>query len=429
MSNGHLGRKVSLIGVGYTPLGNVLTSPEVKDFSERELFSMACIEAMDDAGINAKQIDAYLVGMSGPNYDAKLKSGGTFFADWIGMRNKPMLFHDEGCGTSAFGMTTAVQMVASGVYDCVISAGVNICHSVPKPAYPPHIRSQMDYTSMWDAIWTGVDAAYMRPSYGGTSFLDATIMDYCKKYGYSFQDMEDGQIQYIMDKRKEALLNPKAILCTESFEAEAKKAGFDDVKKYLTNDRFDPYVSRYVRAKFSSLVCDGASAVIVCSSDIAKKISSRKPIEVIGIGSAHFLEKEMKECPIPGEAMMFKNAYAMAGITDPRREIDYMGLHDCPATSALTTAEAAGYYDGGETLRYMLEGKTTFDSDHPFNTSGGRTQAGHCRAPAFNIEVAEAVYQMRGENGDRQMANIPKTTVVAGGGSGVATSCVVLRNE
>ena len=53
MSNGKYGRSVSIIGVGVTKLGDVRTTPEIKDFSEKELYAAAAIEAMEDAGIDA----------------------------------------------------------------------------------------------------------------------------------------------------------------------------------------------------------------------------------------------------------------------------------------------------------------------------------------------------------------------------------------
>ena len=146
MANGKLARSVSIIGAGYTPLGNVSESPEMKDLTERELFAWASMEAMENGHVRAKDIDAYYVGVSGPNYDSRFKSAAPFFGDWIGMHDKPTLFHDEACGSSAFGLEQAVLAVASGKYDCVISGAVNINTSVPKGCYTlrPRAARQRD---------------------------------------------------------------------------------------------------------------------------------------------------------------------------------------------------------------------------------------------------------------------------------------------
>jgi acetyl-CoA C-acetyltransferase len=171
---------------------------------------------------------------------------------------------------------------------------------------------------------------------------------------------------------------------------------------------------------------DGASAVIVCETEKAKKLV-KKPIEVVGVSSATSPGKQFTELPLECDRRMFKEAYDMAGIKDPYHEVEYMGIHDCPATMIVLAAEAAGYFKPGETWKFMRDGRMNFDQDKPVSTSGGRTQSGHPRAPAFGIEVAEAVYQMRGENGVRQMIKSPKTSVVWGGGSGYSHSVCVLR--
>ena len=71
----HFGRSVSIIGVGYTKLGDVCSTLEILDFTEKELYAAASIEAMEDAGIDACDIDAFYVGMSGPGDKSKIKSG------------------------------------------------------------------------------------------------------------------------------------------------------------------------------------------------------------------------------------------------------------------------------------------------------------------------------------------------------------------
>ncbi len=61
---GELKRSVSIIGVGCTPFGNVLQTPQIKDLTERELFAWASLEAMEDAGLEAKDIDTFYIRLS-----------------------------------------------------------------------------------------------------------------------------------------------------------------------------------------------------------------------------------------------------------------------------------------------------------------------------------------------------------------------------
>ena len=426
MKSGRLGRSVSVIGAAYAPLGDVRVTPEIKNFSEREMYSLASLEAMEDAGIEAKDIDAYYVGMSGPNFYSKTKSAGPHFSEWVGMRGKPSLFHDEGCATSAVGLQMAVYAVAAGAHDCVLSAAVNINHSAPRYAYPPHIRGQLDNDTLWGAIYTGIDPAYEKPGTGGIGPLEAVLLQYCKKHGVSFKEIEESVVAYLQIQRKQALLNPKAAMVKESYEDEASRFGFTDVKKYLLSNTFNPLLGSLVRARFMGQVTDGASAVIVCATEKARQYT-KQPIEVAGIATSTALHKTFMDLPMACDTYMFDKAYSMAGITDPYAEVGYMGVHDCPATMIPPVCETAGYFKSGEAWKYLLEGRVGFDGEKPINTGGGRTQTGHPLSPAFVIEVTEAVMQMRGQGGARQMPNPPKTAAIWGGGSGFNMGVAVLR--
>jgi len=426
MKNGYMGRSVSIVGTAYTPLGNVRETPEIKDFTERELFSLACLDAMADGGIEAKDIDAYYVGMCGPNYYSRTMSAGPHFGEWIGMRGKPSIFHDEACATAAFGLQMAVMAVASGFYDCVLSAAVNINHTAPRHAYPPHIRGPLDNDMLWEAIFTSIDPAYEKPGTGGVGPLDALITGYCKKYGVSFKEMWEAAVSYILNQRKQALLNPKAKLATESYADEAQRFGFSDARDYLLSDTFNPLLGGVVRARFMGAVADGASAVIVCATDKARQLTTQ-PIEVAGIATASALHTTFMSVPTACDTYMFDEAYAMAGITDPYAEVDYMGVHDCPVTMIPPVCETAGYFKSGEAWKYLLEGRVGFDGDKPINTGGGRTQTGHPLAPAFVIEVTEAVMQMRGQGGARQIATPPRVSAIWGGGAGFNMGVAVLK--
>ena len=121
-----LARSVAIAGVGYTPMGNVQRHDEIRDFTERELFAMAAIEAMEDAGLEAREIDAFYVGQVASARFTNQMSGSTALADWIGMRNKPSISHDEACATSNIGLHLAVMAVASGAYDIVLTGGTNV---------------------------------------------------------------------------------------------------------------------------------------------------------------------------------------------------------------------------------------------------------------------------------------------------------------
>ena len=424
--SGYIGRSVSIIGVGVTKLGDVRTTPEIKDFSEKELYALAAIKAMEDAGIHACDIDAYYVGMSGPGDKSKIKSGAPHFSEWVGLRGKPTLFYDAGCGTTGVGLQMAVNAIACGSCDVVLSGGVNINSTAAFPSVPPHIRRVLPNDEFQAYINTGIDSNYEKIGEGGAAPIEAQAIDYLRKYGYTYADADEAQAIYAIKSREGALSNENAANAAMSFEEEAKQFGFDSAVDYLLSPRYNPVLGSFFRARFIGTACDGAAAIIVCATELAEKYT-KKAVEVAGIATASQLHKETRTVPDPMIHDMIQKAYDMAGITDPYNEIQYMGIHEVPAFYVAMCAENAGYLKPGEGLEAMRQGRCAYDGDRPVSTHGGVISNGHPLAPKFNIDVAEAVHQMRGECGARQMKNPPKTALVYGGGSGWNMATAVLK--
>lgn len=430
MSYGKGLRGVSIIGVGATPIGDIRQTPEIKDFTERELFAMASMNAMEDAGVTAKDLDAFFLGISGANYDAKIKSAAPQFGGWIGMRGKPSVFHDEGCASACFGLEMAVNAVASGRYDCVLSAAVNINTCVPKGNHLPFLRGEMSNDDLWNTVYSAADPAYEKAGYGGAGPLDAITINYCLKHGVSLEQMDDAFVTYILGKRAEALNNPLAAMATMSYEEEMEYMGYDDVRAYLKSEDFNPLVGTVIRSRYLGQTnVDASAAVIVCASDLVEKYTKNVPIEVAAITTSTTLGNPIPDLPISLNKEMYQRVYEQAGITDPGKEIDMMSIHDCPIATIVPCAEDAGYLPEGEGWKYMSDGELNHDGKKPINTSGGRTQTGHPRSPAFNIEVMECVLQMRGDAGERQIAGDPKTALLWSGGAAWNLGACILRKK
>ncbi len=422
---GKLSRGVSIIGIGFTPLGRVNETPELMGFTERELVSMAAMEAMEDGNISAQDIDVFYLGMSGPNFSSKIKSAAPHFSEWLGMQYKPGIFHDEGCGSQAAGLADAVAAVSSGLYDVALTVGLNINSCIVRDAgLPLHMRSERSHDSLMDAVYAGLDSTYEKVGMPGV--LDAMAVAYCNKYGVSFHDIDEALTSYMIHQREQVRLNPKALLVTEGYEEEAKRFGFDDVHAYLTDKRYSPMMGSVIRGRHLGTNCDGASAAIVCRTEDAHKYVS-KPVEVAGISTVCAPQRGFVEYPIPPLVKAFEDAYEMADITDPASQIDQMQIMDAPPTSVLVGAEIGGFIEPGEAWRYMRDWRIGIDGEKPINTNGGLCQHGHALAPSWMTQVAEIVAQMRGEAGDRQQKEAPKTGVVYGGGGGFNLGVGVFR--
>ncbi len=95
-------------------------------------------------------------------------------------------------------------------------------------------------------------------------------------------------------------------------------------------------------------------------------------------------------------------------------------LHDAVAPIELYLYEELGFCGPGESGRMIDERETWFDGKLPVNTSGGLTAKGHPAGATGLAQVAEIVWQMRGEAGERQINPVPHVGLVENGGGNVA---------
>ena len=110
----------SIIGVGCTTFGNVMSTPGIKGMTLQELYMTACKEAIADAGINAvKDIDAFYIGNYEPQSSHQL-SENSQTCDWLGLQGKPSINFATACSTTNTGLGLASMSVMSGKYDCVL---------------------------------------------------------------------------------------------------------------------------------------------------------------------------------------------------------------------------------------------------------------------------------------------------------------------
>jgi acetyl-CoA C-acetyltransferase len=424
---GQFARGVSIIGVGVTPMGNVQKTQEIKDLTERELFAWAVMEAMEDAKIEAKDIDClYLGQVFDESHSAQISTSGSM-GRWAGLSEIPAFKHETACCTALSGLHHAAVTVASGMHDIVLSANVDINRSNVQRGNPPFMRNKSEFEDvLFDSNALGCDNAYWYPGGEIVAFLEGALVAYGKKYGFSIKELTDAMNHISMISRTNAVNNPLALLSEVDYKTEAEQSGYSSALDYLLSAEANPYVGAIMRFSHLTSVIDGAAALIVCPTEMAKKMVDN-PVEIIGHGMSTSAGYYQTGSPMSFELEAFNQAYRMAGITDPYNEIDYMGIHDCCAQHYFTVTESAGYFKPGEGLHAAIEGRIAPDGDKPVNTSGGRLNMGHPIAGAAGIELAEAINQMRGKCEKRQMKKRPETAVIHGYGAGFHSTAAILR--
>ncbi len=238
----------------------------------------------------------------------------------------------------------------------------------------------------------------------------------CSRYMHEYGEdkTRQGMAEIAVSTRKWANLNPKAVM-------------------YETPMSFDDYHnSRWVSWPFHLLDCclvtDSGAAIIVASAEKARDCA-KEPIWVLGAAESH--DHNMISMMPSLTSLIAResgpNAMARAGINHD--DIDLTMIYDSFTYTVMLTLEALGFCGPGEAADFVAGQRTAPGGDFPLNTSGGGLSYTH---PGMygSFLLVEAVRQMRGEGGERQVkvnGGTPKVSIVNGtGGSLSSTGTVVL---
>ena len=188
---------------------------------------------------------------------------------------------------------------------------------------------------------------------------------------------------------------------------------------------YNPKMTQYLRTVSDSCVADGAAAVIVVPTEMAHRFNA-KPVEVLGIG-ASVLDAIVPHLEKKATAEAARQVYEVTGLTAD--DMDLLFVNDFIGSSAFLAAEEIGYLPKGEGWKYVLEGRIAYDGDKPMNTNGGRTSYGHAFGASGMADIFEAVTQMRGDAGERQVKKLPKRTFLRGFGGAQNVRAIILESK
>lgn len=417
-------RSVSIVGIGATPFFNAQENDTYRGLTHGELFGYAALDAMKDAGVEPRDVQFFFHGAANPKGLENCITPNLQVADWFGMRGKGSLSHSEGCCTGYIALEEAVMAVASGMYDVVLTGACDMGTGMPDGNTPSFMRVPMSTEILFPDLDSIFDRAYGRYLGGGPGMNhDDWINYYATENGLSEDVIDDVLAHQAYNFRRAAALCPRAIRRTP-FEDLAKEAGYDNVWDYFKSP-YNPKMTQYLRTSSDSCVADGAAACIVVPTEIAKQFNA-KPIEVLGCG-ASVLDAIVPHLEKKATAEAARQVYEVTGLTPD--DIDLLYVNDFIGSSAFLAAEEVGYLPKGEGWKYVLEDRIAFDGDKPMNTNGGRTCYGHAFGASGMADIFEAVTQMRGEAGERQVKKLPKHVFLRGFGGAQNVRAIILESN
>ncbi len=248
------------------------------------------------------------------------------------------------------------------------------------------------------------------PLYGLAAPMGGAAMAYQRylsRYGYTGEEAAE----LVLTQRANAVRNP--------FAAMRKPITHDD---YLAS----PFVIQPLRKLDCSLPTDGAVVVIVASAERARDLT-RQPAYITGIsgiqssGNEHSFAAPwlgvFQQRPEPRSVI--EKPFQMANID--RKDIAALQIYDAFLPQTLATFERFGFCGEGEALSYMQDSRIAIGGELPVNTSGGHLSEAHCGGWG---QIAEAVRQIRGECGERQIPDAHHTIYAHGAGD-----CTIFSRE
>ncbi|MYM64041.1 thiolase family protein [Pseudomaricurvus sp. HS19] len=260
--------------------------------------------------------------------------------------------------------------------------------------YPMMRRDRVDGGSQWTAPFNAISAANWVAQYA---------MRHVKKYGLTREQLA----QIALTDRAHAALNPRAL-----------------VREPLTMDEY--MSARLVSTPLCLFDCDrysDASTVIIVSAGDAVDEVKCTPVRIAAMAGSvdrhSWDQAEWMASYQTGPDLWKQTDYTA-------KDVDTVQLYDGFSFLALTWLEALGFCDIGEGGQFIEGGhRIALDGELPFNTFGGQIGAGRLHGFGF---AHEAVTQLRGLGGDRQIKGDPKVAIATSGGGPLATALLLARD-
>ncbi len=375
--------KVAIVGVGACKFG------ENWDQSPSDMIVDAAYEAYADAGIEKpqEQIDAVFTGTI---YSQK---GPHECSDALKLW-KPVTLVSNYCATGTDAFRCGVMSIVAGLYDTVLVVGYD----------KPKDRGVSGPSVMLD----GVRDLPKTPA-GWFSLCAAT---YFEKYGASREDLAKIAIK----NHHNGCLAPKSFL-----------------KREITVE--DYFKARIISWPFglydSAAQTDGAAAAIITRADLARSYRDDPVlVKAVTVQAGPNPQKDPSNDFLSWKptAQAAKDAYHMAGITDPRAEIGVAQVHDCFSLTELLTYEDLGFCEKGSAKDHIADGVFELSGELPVNTDGGLKTFGHPTGATGVRMIYENTLQLQGRAENRQVAD-PKLALSHNiGGHPTACGIAILGN-
>ena len=390
-------KDVAVIGVGQSSF--------VRGYggSIRELAFEAFREAMQDAGITQKDVDASVF-CSAPEYD-KQRSPAGVLAEYLGLIPQPTFYVETVCSSSSTGVKVGYSMIKAGLHDLVVVLGFQKMSEITSAESQERMGRGADI--QWEAPF-----GTMMPAY-----YALYAQAYMAAHGLTHEDLMNVRLK----SSSYGTINERAVY--------RKKLAAADFDASNPDAKMHTLVAQPLRQGDCCANADGSSCIILASKERAKSLS-KKPVWIIGIGGAsEAVNMAARPDFTKGLSVGYgaaAAAYKMAGIT--AKDVKVAEVHDCFTIAEIMAYEGLGFAPQGEGKQLIREKATYKEGKIPVNVDGGLLSKGHPIGATGGSQMRTIVLQLRGEAGPMQVAGEPEIGLVHNvGGVGLYGNVTIFR--
>lgn len=385
-------RAVAIVGVGETKCGRR------EDVSYPELIREAVTAALEDAGISFKDIDAVVSG-SMPTPMEGINAMHLYWSDAMAAWGKPSM-RIATCGSTGISIAhTGFYHVASGVFDVVLAVGAE----------------KMFEGDSQGTMTTVGDPWFISPFVGGAPPTFALqSYQYVQVHNLSEERVREATARISVEHHQSALRNPYAHI--------RRAITIDDVLK-------SEIICYPIRLYDVCPNSDGACAVIFASEDKVNKFRPKPAwVKAVSYCSEEYLLGDSDKVIWQMAINAAQEAYKMAGIQNPRKELDVVELYNPFTYQELIWYEGFGFCDMGEACQLVEDGVVFRGGELPVNPSGGVLCTNPIGASGL-FRAAEAALQVTGRAGERQIPGAKLAFANAMGGTSNVVGIMILSSE
>jgi acetyl-CoA acetyltransferase len=375
-----------IAGVGETAKSRPSERNDQPYHTLEEYFWKAARETLGDAGLDKTAVDG--LGVARPSVETPYRYP-MMLAETLGFEDLAWVTVTDHCGGQAVPLVTqAAQAIESGVVDSILCLGAGT------PKHPEKGSGEV-----FPRDPRGFDREYVAPF--GLQGANALLALAQQRYTHEYGPVRDQLAEVYVTQRDHATRNPLAY--------------FDEPVTAEEYKNSDP-IADPIRLFDCVVPVNAGFGVLLASTELAADLDVN-PVSVRGFGHSYNPEvAERRTFYDMGIEAAAERAYEMAGVGPA--EMDFLQLYDDYPIVELFQLEELGYAARGEGAEFVADTDLAHDGDLPLNTGGGQLCVGQAGVGgAAFVQVVEAVRQLRGEGGRRQVPGAERG-LVTGVGAG-----------